>query len=180
MCVCLWVLNFLWEPTEETLARGVSYDYGRGDRIAVQVERSDIGAYQGGRPRHVGSWATAGTVLSACTRTRVRALDDLDAWLKLTTRSEDRADPDSSDCCRARRQTGDPCQTCLAQSRACACHAATDSCLHRNDSRLDSCCNRQGERRYTFTWHLRRFVLWRTASPEISGRHTDNLDRELS
>lgn len=127
-----------------------------------------------------GSWATAGTVLSACTRTRVRALDDLDAWLKLTTRSEDRADPDSSDCCRARRQTRDPCQTCLAQSRACACHAATDSCLHRNDSRLDSCCNRQGERRYTFTWHLRRFVLWRTASPESVADTRINLDRELS
>ena len=55
----------------------------RGDRKAVQVERSERGAYQGGRPRHVGSWATAGTVLSACTRTRVRALDDLNAWLKL-------------------------------------------------------------------------------------------------
>ena len=40
-------------------------------------------------------------------------------------------------------ETRDPCQTCLAVSRACACHAATDSCLHRNDSRLDSCCNRR-------------------------------------
>lgn len=77
-------------------------------------------------------------------------------------------------------ETRDPCQTCLAVSRACACHAATDSCLHRNDSRLDSCCNGQGERRYTFAWHLRRFVLWRTTSPESVAETRINLERELS
>ena len=52
MCVCLWVLNFLWEPTEETLARGVSYENGRGDSKAVQVERSERGAYRR-RIRHM-------------------------------------------------------------------------------------------------------------------------------